>query len=88
MTEDRWAPGADVVDVAIAIDVLDATALGATDEKRLAADIAKGADGRINAAGDEFFGNLKKLMGSGIAHGEAALSSNFWAPATEILKKW
>ena len=50
--EDRRAPGADVIDVFIAIDVPDPCALRALDEERLAAETAKGAHRRIDAAGD------------------------------------
>ena len=77
VAEDRRPPGADVVDVAFAIDVFDAAALGATDEKRFATDIAEGAHGRINAAGNKFFGGLEKLVGNGIAHVRGVIIRSF-----------
>ena len=52
VTENRRAPGADVVDVFVAIDVPDLGALGAIDEKRLAPETAKGAHGRVDATGN------------------------------------
>ena len=63
VAEDVRAPGADVVDVGLAIDVLDAAALGAADEERFAADVAEGADGRVDAAGDEGLGSGEELAG-------------------------
>jgi len=62
VAEDVRAPGADVVDVGFAIDVGDAAAFGTADEERLAADVAEGADGGVDAAGDEGFGGVEKLL--------------------------
>ena len=44
VAEDQRPPGADVVDVLVAVDVPDAAALAAGHERRLAADGAEGAD--------------------------------------------
>ena len=49
---DQRAPGADVVDEAVAVDVDEFGALAAGDEDRLAADRAHRAHGRVDAAGD------------------------------------
>ena len=68
VAEDVRAPGADVVDVGLAIDVLDAAALGAADEERLAADVAEGADRGVDAAGDQGLGLGKELLGKGTVH--------------------
>ena len=50
VAEDQRAPGADVVDVDVAVDVEDLRALGALDEDRVAADRAHRAHGRVHAA--------------------------------------
>jgi hypothetical protein len=47
----------------LSVDVLDATARGATDEKRLATDVAKGAHGRVHPAGNDFFGDSEHFLG-------------------------
>ena len=52
MPENRRSPGADVIDVFVAIDVPDVRAFRALDEKRLAPDRAKGAHRGIHAAGN------------------------------------
>jgi len=56
VAENVGAPAADVVDVGFAIDILDAAAFGAADEEGVAIDIAEGADGGVDAAGDEGLG--------------------------------
>jgi hypothetical protein len=48
---DHRAPGAHVVDVFAAFDIVQAGALGALEEHRVAADAIEGADRRIDAAG-------------------------------------
>ena len=53
VAEDGGPPGANIVDILIAIDIPNAGALGALNEKGFAADAAKGADGGIDAAWDE-----------------------------------
>ena len=52
MPENGRAPGTEVIDVFIAVDVPDFRAGGAFDEEWFAAETAEGADGRIDAAGD------------------------------------
>ena len=52
MAQDGWAPGADVVDVIVAIDVKNMRPGGAVDEERLAADRAKRPDRRVHATRD------------------------------------
>jgi hypothetical protein len=64
VAEDHRAPGAEKIEVAIAVDVEEVCAFGVSDEGRLATDGAKGADGRIDAAGEEFFGALLQLAGA------------------------
>ena len=44
-------------------------ALGARDEDRLAADGAEGADGAVDAAGDDGASALEEGLGDGVGHG-------------------
>ena len=53
VAEDQRPPGADVVDVAVAVDVVEIGALAALDEQRLPAHRAEGAHGRIDAAREQ-----------------------------------
>jgi len=61
MPEDVRAPRADVVDVGLAIDVLDAAALGAADEKRFTSDVAERTHRRVHASGDHRLGGGEKF---------------------------
>src|SRR6185312_557128 len=74
VAEDGGAPGADVIDVGAAILPVDARALGAGDEDGLAADGAEGADGAVDAAGDDGAGTLEEGSGRGVAHGDPSYS--------------
>ena len=73
VAEDVWAPGADVVDVGFAIDIFDAGAFSTTDEEGVAIDIPEGADGGVDAAGDEGFGFLEEFLGDGSVHGASVI---------------
>ena len=53
VAQDHRPPGADVVDVAAAVDVDDARALGARDEERRSAHRLEGAHRRVDAAGND-----------------------------------
>ena len=68
VAEDGGAPCADVVDEQAAVDVFDDGTFGATDEERFAADIAEGADGAVDPAGDDLLGRGEQLGGE--AHGD------------------
>ena len=59
---DGRAPGADVVDVGTALDVVQAGALGALEEYRVAADAVEGAHGGIDAAGDMHPGACDQVL--------------------------
>src|SRR4051812_45446186 len=61
VAEDERPPGADVVDVLVAIGVKEVRAESANDPGRLAADGAKRAHGGIHAAGNHLFGALLQL---------------------------
>jgi hypothetical protein len=60
--EDGRSPAADVVDVAIAIDIGQRTALGAGDEARRATNGAEGADGAVHAADNQPLGALHQAL--------------------------
>ena len=53
VAQNHRSPGADVIDEAASINVSDRCAAGALDEQRRAADAAKSAHRRIDAAGDQ-----------------------------------
>ena len=61
VTEDRRAPGPDVVDVFISIDVPDPRAFCALDKERFSLQAAKSAHGRIHAARDLFSRGGKEI---------------------------
>ena len=63
MAEDERPPGADVVDVAIAIGVPNVRALPANQKGRVAAHGTKGADRRIDSSRDELFRPLLQAAG-------------------------
>jgi hypothetical protein len=58
VAEDERPPGTDIVDVAIAVGVPDVRAQAANQERRVAADRAEGANGRVDAAGDKLLGTF------------------------------
>ena len=78
VAEDHRAPGADVVDVAVAVDVPNVGAGAADEEGGLAADGAEGADRGIHAAGDKLFSAL--LQAAGLVetadHGPSEMKAN------------
>ena len=59
VAEDHRAPGADVVDVAVAVEVEEIRPLGPVDEDRLAADAAEGPGRAVHAAGHELLARAK-----------------------------
>jgi len=56
VTDDHRTPRADVVDVAVAIDVEQIGTVGTLDEEGLAADRLEGAHRRVDAAGQQLLG--------------------------------
>ena len=68
MAEQQRTPGADVIDVLVAIDVEDVRPLAARDENGVAADAAESADGGIDAAGNDLLGAAEELFGFGVSH--------------------
>ena len=69
VAEDHGAPGAEVVDVAVAVGVGEVGAGGGLDEGGRAADGAKGAHGGVDAAGKEALGALLEGLGTGAGGG-------------------
>lgn len=65
--EDHGAPGADVINVLMIVDIPKVSALGAGDERRFAADGAEGAGGAVDAAGDDAVGADEGLVAAGQA---------------------
>mgnify|MGYP000364509108 CR=1 FL=1 len=59
---DDHGPGADVVDVFVAVDVGNGTALGPGDERRRAADAAVGTDRAIDAPGMRVCASAKAAL--------------------------
>ncbi len=56
VAKDKRAPGATVIEIAVAIDVEEVRACAARDKDRLPADAAEGARGTIDAARNELAG--------------------------------
>ena len=59
MAEEHGSPGADEIEVVVAVGVVEILAEAAFDDEWLAADGAESADGRIDAADEDFFGSAK-----------------------------
>jgi hypothetical protein len=64
VAENHRTPGAEEVQVAIAIRVEEVRALGVGHERRVAAYGAKGTHGRVDASGKKFFGAKLQLAGA------------------------
>ena len=69
VAEDHRAPGADVVDVAVAVDVEQVGPFGPVEEDRLAADAAERPGRAVHPAGHELFGPLEGQMALFVQHG-------------------
>src|SRR5207253_10729666 len=67
VAEDHGTPGAEEVEVAVAVGVEEICALGVGHERRIAAYCAKGPHGRVDASGEESFGTKLQLAGTGEA---------------------
>ena len=76
VAEDHRAPGAEEVEVAIAVFVEEVGALGVGDEGWVAAYGAEGTDGRVDAAGEKFLG--AKLQVAGVGEGAGHVFSIGW----------
>ncbi len=89
VAKDHGAPGADVVDVALAVGVPEVGALGALHEARRAAHGLEGAHGRVDAARDELAGALQQgEVAVGHGRGRAGLVGAGWGgKAFELLRR-
>jgi hypothetical protein len=56
MAQDHRAPRADVVEIFVAINVVEIGSFGASDEDRLTADRSEGTGRAVHPAGNELFG--------------------------------
>ena len=56
VAEEERAPGADEIEVAVAVGVVEILGFAAVDDERVGLDGAEGADGRVDAADEQFFG--------------------------------
>ena len=72
VTQDHGAPGADVVDVAVAVGVEDIGPGRAGEEDRVAADAAEGPHRGVHAPGDVALGGGEEVVGAG--HGAGPCS--------------
>jgi hypothetical protein len=64
VAEDHGTPGAEHVEVSVAVGVVEIGSFGVGDEGRIAADGPEGTDGGVDAAGKEGFGT--ELEGAGV----------------------
>ena len=69
MSENHRAPGAEEVEITIAIGVEEIRALGVGHERGVAAYRAKGPHGRVDASGEKSFGTKLQVAGVGEAAG-------------------
>jgi hypothetical protein len=52
MTEDERAPRSDIIEILIAVEIVEVRPFAASDEQRLSADGPEGARGTVDTAGD------------------------------------
>jgi hypothetical protein len=64
VAEDHRAPGAEEVEVAVAVFVEEECALGVSDERGIAAYGTEGPYGRVDASRKEFLGALLQVAGA------------------------
>ena len=67
--QQQRSPGADVIDVLVAVDVEKVRALAARDEGRIPADAAERAHRRVDAARNDLLRFPKELFRFGMVHG-------------------
>src|SRR5262245_44013564 len=65
VAQDEWTPGANVVEVAVAIDVVEVRPFPAGDEQRVATDRPKRPRRTVDAAGHESGGALEGGLAAG-----------------------
>ena len=62
MAENHWAPGHDVVDIALAVCIKHIGTLSTIKEYRRSADGAERPNWRVNASGDVFLSGFEELF--------------------------
>jgi hypothetical protein len=62
MTQDEWSPRKNVVNIAIAVDIVQVWSTTAFDEQRLSTHGAEGSHRRINPAREHSLGLLEKFL--------------------------
>jgi hypothetical protein len=72
VAEDHGAPGAEEVEVTVAIGVEEIGTLGVGDEGWVAAYGTEGSNGRVDASGKKLFGALLQMAGAIEAAGHAS----------------
>jgi hypothetical protein len=68
VSQQQRSPGADVIDILVAVHVEDVGALAARDERRIAADGAECPHGRVDPAGNDLHRPAKQFFGFGMVH--------------------
>jgi len=56
MPQNVGSPGADIIDVALTIDIFNASSFGTTDKERITIDISERAHWGVHATGNQGFG--------------------------------
>ena len=80
VADDHRAPGADVVDVAVVVHVVEVGAIGTGDEERLPADRLEGAHRRVDAAGHQRARAGEQGVGAFVVHA--------WVSGADRGKAW
>src|SRR3984957_20058003 len=88
VAQDQSAPGANVVDVLAAIDIVEPRARGMVDDQRRSAYGAKRANRAVHPADESFFAAFKDLRGAwtGIARGGSRHNSAGLQPARHVFR--
>src|SRR5262249_54439905 len=62
MSEDQRSPRADVIDIGVAVGIIDSGAVAAHNEQRCAADAAESSNGRVHTTWDTFLCAAKERL--------------------------
>src|SRR5262249_33426973 len=62
VAQDERAPRADIIEIGIAVEIVEVSALAASDEDRLAPDAAEGPGRTVHPTGDDTAGLLERLV--------------------------
>src|SRR5690349_20894396 len=78
VAQQQRSPGADVIDILVAVRIEDVRALAARDEQRRSADAAESSHRRIDAARDVLLGPAEKFFGSLARHARTRQGTRRW----------